>query len=240
MAEQFLMDQVAWVSGASRGIGRAVAVALAEAGADVCIGARTREDLDQLAEVLGGKGHAIELDVSSKESVQEFSRRAVEAAGPPDILINNAGTGLFQDIDIMRTEDFDRQIDVTLKGPWYLTKEAAPLMKKQGGGLVINISSIAGRSPIKRGSAYCAAKAGLNMMMECLMLELRDWNIAVSTIAPGSVDTSFHQGASPQANPKDQSWMLTPDALSEAVLHLLSRPGNTLVNYYEVRPLQKK
>ena len=149
--------------------------------------------------------HDIPVDVGDYASVQAFARQAVEKAGPPSILVNNAGLALFQDIGKMTPEDFDKQIDATLKGPWYMTKEAVPGMKQLGSGHIINISSIAGRVAFKRGAAYNAAKGGMNLMMEALMLELREHNIKVSTIAPGSVDTSFHQQALPQQNQKDTS-----------------------------------
>lgn len=168
--------------------------------------------------------------------MQEFARRAVEAAGPPSILINNAGIGLFKDVDQMDPADFDRQIDTTLKGPWYMIRAAVPEMKLLDGGHIINISSIAGRVGFKRGSAYCAAKAGVNLMSDCLMQELREDGIKVTVLAPGSVDSRFHQEALPAAHQKDNSWMLTPEEIADAVLHLLCQPGNVLTNYYEVRP----
>lgn len=239
--ERFLNGKTAWITGASRGIGRAIATALARAGAEVCMGARSIEDLAQAASVInaeGNKAHAISLDVSDKNSVAEFARAAVEKCGPVDILVNNAGLGIFKDFDQMDIETFERQITVGLMGPWYMAHHAVPHMKNSGAGAVINISSIAGRVPFRRGTGYNAAKAGLNAMSEAMMLELRDYGIRVVTIAPGSVETGFHRTALPQAHVKDNSWMLEPESIAEACLHVLRLPENALVNYYEIRPLK--
>lgn len=241
--EKFLTGRTAWVTGASRGIGRVIAMTLARAGATVVLGARSTDALETVAETIrngGGTAHAVTLDVASAESVSAFNAAAVAAAGPPAILVNNAGTGLFRDFKDMTPEDFNRQIDVNLRGPWLLAHEAEPHMRRLGEGWIINISSIAGRVPFKRGTAYCAAKAGLNAMSEALMLELREHHIRVVTIAPGSVDSAFHRGALPSAHHNDQTWMLEPEAIADAVLHVLRAPDNALVNYYEVRPLLTK
>jgi NAD(P)-dependent dehydrogenase (short-subunit alcohol dehydrogenase family) len=177
------------------------------------------------------------LDVASHASVAEFAKAAVDLAGPPAILVNNAGTGLFRDIDAMEVADFDRQIDVTLKGTWYLCHAAVPHMKRLGGGRIINISSIAGSVSFARGSAYCAAKAGVDAMSRALLLELRSHGIGVTIIAPGSVETGFHREALPAGHHNDQSWMLAPETVAEACLHVLSLPDSAVVSHYEIRPL---
>ncbi len=199
------------------------------------------EALRQVAEVIranGGQAEVFELDVTRYESVQQFARAAVEHTGPPSILVNNAGWGLFRDMEFLSPEDFDRQIDINLKGPWYMTKEALPHLKRLGGGSILNIGSVAGRVAFKRGSGYCPAKAGLHSLTEVLMHELRTDGIRATTIAPGSVETRFHKEALPAAHHNDQSWMLEPETVAEACLHVLALPDNALVNYYEVRPLR--
>lgn len=241
MSDKPLHDKTAWISGASRGIGRAIAVSLARAGATVIAGARDVEALRQLQTVLGASGgivHGVALDVSSLESVDAFAAQAMELAGPPSILVNNAGSGLFKDMTEMTPADFDRQIDVDLKGPWYLSRAAVPHMKKFGEGRIVNIGSVAGLHAFKRGTAYCAAKAGLDAMSEAMMLELREFGIHVTLIAPGSVHTAFHQQALPAAHHGDQSWMLTPEDIAAACLHVLTSPPAALISRYEIRPLK--
>ncbi len=238
--QRILEGKTAWITGASRGIGRAVATILAEAGAEVVLGARSEESLRQAAEVIasaGGKAHAVALDVASWASAEAFAARALELAGPPAILVNNAGLGIFREVDAMAVEDFDRQIDINLKGPWYMARLAIPHMKRLGGGDIVNIGSIAGTAAFKRGSAYCAAKAGLRAMTEALMHDLREHSIRTTLIAPGSVETGFHRVALPSGHHNDQSWMLEPETIAEAVLHALSAPAGTLVSSYEIRPL---
>jgi NADP-dependent 3-hydroxy acid dehydrogenase YdfG len=235
----FLAGKVAWITGASRGIGRAVASALAQAGASVVLGARTQPDIDQLAEGLQAEGriaHALPLDVANPDSVRDFAQRSLDLLGPVSILINNAGTGLFRDFLDMSFEEFDRQIDVNLKGTWYMARTAAPQMALLGSGSIINISSIAGTHPFRRGSAYCPAKAGVHALSEVLMMELRDRGIRVTTISPGSVQTRFHREALPGANQRDETWMLQPEDIATSVIHVLAAPEHALISHYEVRP----
>src|SRR5690606_18082576 len=97
---------------------------------------------------------------------------------------------------------------------------------------------IAGTHAFKRGTAYCAAKAGLNAMSEAMMLELREFGIRVTSIAPGSVQTGFHAQALPAANQKDQSWMIAPETIGDACVHVLTLPENAMVSHYEIRPAQ--
>ena len=186
----------------------------------------------------GYQAHAVPLDVSQPESIAAFEAAAVEAAGPPHLLVNNAGVGVFRDIDLMDPAIFEQQIAVGLRGPWYMMRAVVPHMKRLGGGQIVNVSSIAGRSAFKRGSAYCAAKAGLNMMSEALMLELREFGIKVTVVAPGSVDTGFHRIALPNQNQRDTDWMLEPENIADAIVHLVSMPAGVLPNYYEIRPLE--
>jgi NAD(P)-dependent dehydrogenase (short-subunit alcohol dehydrogenase family) len=214
-------------------------MALAKEGARVCLGARSTEDLRQVCEVIradGGAAEFAELDVSRWDSVEAFSRKAIELLGPPSVLVNNAGYGLFRDFDVMTPEEFDRQVDVTLKGAWYMTRAAVESLKFNGQGDVVMISSLAAEHSFKRGSAYCAAKAGLNAMAECLMLELREMGIRVTTICPGSVSTRFHRDALPAANPSDQSWMVEAETIAEAVLYALKAPRGASVTRVDVRP----
>ncbi|MCC6547977.1 SDR family NAD(P)-dependent oxidoreductase [Candidatus Sumerlaeota bacterium] len=236
-----LNKKTAWVTGASRGIGRAIAVALARSGAVVCAGARSLDGLHQLEEVMRAEKkalHPLELNVASRESVDAFAAKALEAAGPPSIVVNNAGLGIWKDIDLLDPKDFEEQIDVNLKGPWYVIRAAVPHLKRLGSGHIINVSSIAGRVAFKRGTGYCASKAGLNAMSDVLMQELREFGIKVTVIAPGSVETGFHAQALPSAHHGGMDWMLEPETIAEAVLHVLALPENALTNYYEVRPLK--
>jgi NAD(P)-dependent dehydrogenase (short-subunit alcohol dehydrogenase family) len=228
------------VTGASRGLGRAVALELARAGAAVVAGARNTAQLDQLAEVARGEGltlHPHTLDVTDAASVEAFAARAVELAGPPNIVVNNAGWALFREADRLDIADFDRMIAINLRGPWLVARAAIAPMRRIGGGRIINVGSIAGRVPFARGTGYCAAKAGLHALSEALMLELRADGIAVTVVAPGSIDTGFHREALPAAHAADQSWMLDPTVLAREIRRLTELPADVLPNYYEIRPL---
>lgn len=235
-----LTGRVAWVTGASRGVGLATALRLARAGATVCLGARSLDALQQSVRVLAGEGRtafAVALDLADPDSIAAFAREAEERAGHPTILVNAAGVGLFQDIDVLPPAEFERMVRVNLTGPWHLTRAAVPSMKRAGRGHVINVGSIAGEVAFRRGAGYCATKAALHRLTEALFLELREFGIALTLLQPGSVDTRFHREAMPSSAPKDQSWMLEPETVAEAALFALLQPPGAVVSHLEVRPL---
>ena len=237
---QPLVGKTAWVSGASRGIGRAVAHALAAAGAHVVGGARRAEHLDTMASVIrqdGGRADGIALDVASWESCQVFAARALDLAGPPSILVNAAGIGIFRPIDTLSPEEFEAQFRVNVFGTFYLCKLAVPPMKDLGGGTIVNVSSLAGESQERMGSGYFASKHAVHGFTKSLALDVRDAGIRVTLLCPGSVDTRFHVDSHPGSHAKDQAWMVTPQQVAESVLFACTVTGAAWVSKLDVRPL---
>jgi short-subunit dehydrogenase len=149
-----------------------------------------------------------------------------------DILINNAGVGIFASVESMSVEDFRAILETNLFGVFYCCHEAIPLMKQRGGGYIINISSLAGANAHPQMAAYNASKFGLNGFSEALMQEVRHDGIKVSYIMPGSVNTEFGDD-----EPSDQkSWQLQPSDIAEVVMGLLSQPERALASRIEIRP----
>jgi 3-oxoacyl-[acyl-carrier protein] reductase len=231
-----LKGKVAIVTGGTKGIGRAIAEALVREGVNVCISARSRNEIDETLETLcalkAGNATGIVSDVCNYSQVKPLFELTVGQFGGLDILINNAGIGLFQTVEEMTPEDFRSVIETNLFGVFYCCHEAIPLMKQRGGGHIINMSSLAGVNAHPKMAAYNASKFGLNGFSEALMQEVRHDNIKVSYIMPGSVNTQFG-GDEPSA---DQAWQLQPPDIARAVLDLLHNESHALVSRVEIRP----
>lgn len=230
--EPFLNGQTAVVTGGSRGIGRAVAQALLQAGARVVICGR---DPNALQEAIGelathGEVHAQQADTAKPDDVARLFAVAQEKLGGLDILVNNAGLGVFKPTAEFTLEEWHRVVDTNLNGVFYCCHHALPLLRERGAGFIVNISSLAAKNPFAGGAAYNASKFGLNGFTEALMLDHRNDNIRVTSIMPGSVDTDF-SARTPRA-----PWKIAPEDIAQIVLDVLRMPRRTLVSRVEVRP----
>ncbi len=231
-----LKNKTAIVTGGTRGIGRGIANSLVTEGINVCIGARNRSEIDEAVETLSSQGRGritgLVCDVRNYPQVRSLFERTVADFGGLDILINNAGIGKFGLIEEMSPEDFCAVLETNLFGVYYCCHEAIPLMKRRGGGYIINLSSLAGANPHPRMAAYNASKFGLNGFSEALMQEVRHEGIKVSYIMPGSVNTEFG-GDTPG---EDKSWQLCPEDIARVVLDLLRHDERSLPSRVEIRP----
>ncbi len=231
-----IKGKVAIVTGGTKGIGRGIAEALVRQGANVCISARSRHEIDDtirdLRALNGGTSTGIVADVCNYSQVKPLFELAVGEFGGLDILVNNAGIGLFQTVEEMSPEDFRSVIETNLFGVFYCCREAIPVMKQRGGGYIINISSLAGVNAHPQMAAYNASKFGLNGFSESLMQEVRHEGIRVSYIMPGSVNTEFG-GDEPS---EDKSWQLQPSDIAKVVIDLLRTDSRALVSRVEIRP----
>jgi NAD(P)-dependent dehydrogenase (short-subunit alcohol dehydrogenase family) len=242
MSETFLTGRTAVVTGATRGIGFAIARALADAGATVAICGRDQQGVDEAVRRLTNESERKVVgkaaDVRTSTSVAALFEWLDSETGDPDILVNNAGVGLMQRTAELSVEDWQQSIETNLSGAFYCSREALGRMKNRGGGYIINIGSLAGKNAFVGGAAYNASKFGLNGLSEAMMLDHRYDNVRVTHIMPGSVDTDFSAKESAQSAKPD--WKIAPEDIGEIVLMLLRMPERTLVSRVEVRPAKPR
>ncbi|MBA3063914.1 3-oxoacyl-ACP reductase FabG [Candidatus Woesearchaeota archaeon] len=187
-----LKNKVAIVTGSRRGIGKAIALALAKAGANVVVSDINIDDCNKVVEEIkdiNGNALAVKADVSNPEDVSKMINLTTEKFGKVDILVNNAGIYMQKSLTDVTEQDFDRILDINLKGVFLCSKAAVPEMIKQGKGKIINIASIAGQVGFANSSAYCASKGGIINMTRELALELGQYKINVNAIGPGVIET---------------------------------------------------
>ncbi|MCA1633446.1 MAG: SDR family oxidoreductase [Acidobacteria bacterium] len=228
--------KAAVVTGGTRGIGRAIAEALARAGLNVCVGARVEDEIVETVAALNeydrGNATGVVCDVRDFEQVRALFEHASAELGGVDVLINNAGVGIYKPVEEMSPEEFRVVIETNLNGVFYCCHVAIPEMKRRGGGYIINISSLAGANPHPRLAAYNASKFGLNGFSEALMQEVRHDRIKVSYIMPGSVNTEFGGDMVSE----EKSWQLQPEDVARVVLDLLEHDERSLPSRVEIRP----
>ena len=235
---QPLEGQVAVITGAGRGIGAAIARKLAALGATTVLLGRTQSSLDETARVIvadGGKTEVIPCDVTVLHQLEYASARVDSTFGRLDVLVNNAGVGGFNDLlHNLLPEDWDRILNTNLRGVYYAIRCFAPLMIRGFSGHIINVSSLAGKNALPKGAAYAASKWGLNGLTYSVAEELRQHNVRVSVICPGSVDTELspHQG-------KDPNKMLQPDDVAHVVAMLVTQAPQSFASEILLRPTQK-
>jgi 3-oxoacyl-[acyl-carrier protein] reductase len=228
--------KVAVVTGGTKGIGRAIAEALAREGMDVCVGARSMDEVRQAVRELETVGEisatGAACDVRVNEECEALIAHAVEELGGVDVLVNNAGVGLFKPVEETTPEEFRAVLETNLFGVFYCCRAAVPEMKRRGGGYIINISSLAGANPHPSMAAYNASKFALNGFSEALMQEVRHERIKVSYVMPGSVNTEFGGGTVSD----ERAWQLQPDDVARVVCDLLRHDERSLPSRVEIRP----
>jgi 3-oxoacyl-[acyl-carrier protein] reductase len=228
-----LGGHVAIVTGGSKGIGRSIARALALEGATVALAARTEGDLQRTIDELRGEGLEVEgspADVSSPAQVHRLVETTIRRHGKVDILVNNAGIGVFKPVGELSVEEFDSMWNVNMRGAFLPTTAVLPQMVKQKGGNIVFICSLAGKNSFRGGAGYCATKWAVRGFASSLMLEVREHNIRVFTIFPGSVDTSF------SSTGKKGDQITQPEDVASAVVFAVTAPGRSMFSEIDVRP----
>ena len=224
------------ITGASKGIGRAVAERLADEGMTLALLARSEAILaDRVrdCENRGGKARGWVCDVGDATQVEQQFAAAIEWLGGVDLLLNNAGLGYFARFDELQLAHFDEMLATNLRGCFLSAQAVVPRMKAQGSGLIVNISSIAGKYASERGAGYCASKFGLMAMSECMGLDLRQFGIRVTAICPGSVNApDFRRGRITKIAPEE---MIQASDIADAVVYLLRQPARIFIREMEVR-----
>ncbi len=230
-------DRVALVTGGTRGIGFAIASRLAKDGFAVVISGRSDESVTSAVgrlqgAVQGSRFSGRPADARSESDQQALVGFVERTHGRLDVLVNNAGVGEFDSVERLDPSRFREVVETNLFGPYYATHFAVPLMKKGGGGFIVNIGSLAGVNAFANGSAYNASKFGLLGFSEASMLDLRHQGIRVAAILPGSVGTEFGHSH----GDRDQSWMLSSEDVAEAVADLIRFPDRAIASRIDLRP----
>lgn len=244
-----IKDKVTLISGASSGIGYATAIALAKRGAKIIAGARRMDRLNNLKNDIqktGGEITILKVDVTKKEDCDNFARTAMERYGQIDNLINNAGLMPLSFIKKLKIDEWDRMVDVNIKGVLYCTAAAIPHMIEKKSGHIVNISSIAGRVVFPAGSVYCATKHAITAFSEGLRQELSQrYNIRVTCIEPGVVNTELNntitdsslEGFKAAVNKMEP---LQANDIANTIVYSLESPSYMNVNEIMIRPVQQE
>lgn len=233
--EKRLEGKVAIVTGASRGIGRAISIELAKEAATVVLAARAMDKLKETAEQVtasGGKAHIILTELTDEQSIKNLIRETGEKCGRLDILVNNAGITHSAKLEETLTEDLDRCLNINARAPFILCREALPLLKKVEAAYIINIASVVGVKAYPLQSAYTASKHALRGMTMALAEEMRGSNVRVRLLCPGGVDTELVTKVRPDIKKKD---LMQPEEIAELVLYLLTHKGNAVIDELHIR-----
>lgn len=227
------MSKVVLITGGTRGIGRALAEALLKAGDEVAVTGTTEDGVANAERELSrfGRAVAIVCDVRDSAAAERAVRTAVAKFGRLDVLVNNAGVGVGAPVADLTRDEWDRIIGTNLTGIFNCCKAAIPELR-QGGGWIVNVSSLASKNPFAGGAAYCASKAAVNAFSEALMQEVRYDNIRVTCVLPGSVATGF-SGREPGTG---ADWKLLPEDVAHAIIDALNHPARSLPSRIEIRP----
>lgn len=234
-----LTGRVAIVTGASKGIGYAIAEALIERGMRVTVAARTESDVQLAVARLSGAGAAgeraigVSCDVRRYGDCERLVAATTTAFGRLDVLVNNAGVGRFAPVGELSVEDWHSVIETNLNGVYYCAHCALPALRAAGESWIINIGSLAGKNAFPGGAAYNASKFGLIGFSEALMQDVRHDGVRVSYIMPGSVATEFSH---PPSSGSGEAWKVQAEDIAQIVINLLDTPARTLPSRVEVRP----
>jgi 3-oxoacyl-[acyl-carrier protein] reductase len=233
-----LMDgMVAIVTGAGRGIGRAIALALSRAGARVALAARSEAELRAVADEIrshDGDALVVPTDVTREDEMERLVKQTLQEWGGIEVLVNNSGWGKTAPVVNSSTEDWDRTFQVNLRAPMVLSRLVLPKMIEKKSGAIINIGSISGKAGAANTAAYSASKFGVIGFTQSLFEEVREYGIKVAVILPGFVDTPLI----PQTKRLDRTKMIRPEDIAETVLFILSSPANSCPVEITVRPQQ--
>jgi len=229
------VDKVALVTGASRGIGRSVAISLAKEGATIVAAARDVKMLNETCRVIeeaGGQALVCTVELSNENSIRKLMQTVTEKFGRLDVLINNAGITLSNSLEETTTDDWDRLMAVNVRGAFILCREAVGLLRQAQPGVIVNISSVVGVKGYAKQIAYTASKHAMRGMSIAMAEELKESNVRVHVICPGGVDTEMVSRVRPDIN-KDE--LIQPEEIAELVLYLVSHTGNAIVDEIRIR-----
>ncbi len=229
-----LQDQVAIVTGASSGIGRAAATALSNAGASVVLAARRVDELEAVASALPS-ARAVACDVSSETDVEQLVARTIERFGRVDGLVNNAGVGSWNPIVDMSLQQWQQMLDVNATGSFLCARAVLPGMVERGDGWIVNVCSDVSKRVFAGGGGYCASKFAQYALSLALGVEARPHGVRVGAVLPGMVGTAFAGGKPSERD----DWVLRPSDVAEAIVFMATRPAHAVVDELVVHPVRQ-
>ncbi len=245
MAMSNITDKIVVITGASSGIGESTAKLLAAQGAKVVLGARRSNRIDAVVQEIsaagGGKAIGFATDVTKRAEVEALIQRAVDGFGRVDVLLNNAGIMPIAPIEVLKVDEWDRLIDVNLKGLLYGVAAALPHMQKQKSGHIINMASVFGiKMFAPGGTVYCATKAAVRALTEGLRMELHSQNIRCTMISPGAIATELSESSSDEATRKNlrefMKMAIPASAIARAIAYAIEQPADVEVDEMVIRP----
>jgi NADP-dependent 3-hydroxy acid dehydrogenase YdfG len=243
-----IKDKVIVITGASSGLGLAAARRLAQQGACLVLGARRIDRLQQLADELNGEGYraiAVEADVTRLDDVKRLVDSAVQTFGRVDVMVNNAGLMPISALERLKVEDWERTIDVNIKGVLYGIAAALPHMQRQMSGHFVNVASVAGHKIMPNGTVYSASKFAVRALSEGLRQEVKPWNIRTTILSPGAVDTELPASITEADVAKGmqgfyQSTAISADSFARAIIFAIEQPEDMDVNEIVFRPTRQQ
>lgn len=233
-----MSEKVIWITGASTGIGREIAMEFSRAGHIIVATARRKSRLVNLVSEIkfaGREASAFVCNVASERSVQITAKRIREKYGKIDCLVNNAGVTIFKSFTDTKVYEFDYVMETNLRGAFLCMKNVLPMMIKNKKGHIINIVSVAANTTYEDSSAYAASKAGLLALANCVRKETRRYNIKISNIHPGAVETAMWDS---KTRTKFKNRMITPSDIAEIVLEVFDKPKKVLIEDVIIRPIK--
>jgi NADP-dependent 3-hydroxy acid dehydrogenase YdfG len=239
-----IIDKVVVITGASSGIGESTAKLVASQGARVVLGARRQNRIDAVVKEIsasGGKAIGFSTDVTKRSEVEALIQRAVNSFGRVDVLLNNAGIMPIAPIEALKVDEWDRQIDVNIKGLLYGVAAVVPHMQKQKSGHIINITSVFGIKVFAPGATvYCATKAAGRALTEGLRMELHSHNIRCTMISPGAVGTELPESSSEEATRKNlrefYKMAIPANSIARAIAYAIEQPADVEIDEVVIRP----
>jgi len=245
MSDSQVSDKVVVITGASSGIGATTATLLARRGAKVVLGARRQDRLNTIVKDIsaaGGTAISFAADVTRRADVEALVKGAVASFGRVDVMVNNAGVMPLAPIQVLKVDEWDRQIDVNIKGVLYGVAAALPHMEKQKSGHIINLASVFGIKVFAPGgTVYCATKAAVRSLTEGLRVELHSQNIRCTMISPGAIATELPESSSDEATRRSvrefvDKVAISPESVASAIAYAIEQPADVEIDEVVIRP----
>jgi len=235
-----LKGKVIIITGASKGIGKALAFALSGLGCKLALLARSEQELTLIKNDIKNKGGKCEIyagDIANEDFVEASAAAIIAAFGGIDIVINNAGFGIFKTAEETTAAEWDSVFATNVRGTFLMTKAVTPIMKKNKSGHIINIASDVAKRVFAGGSLYCASKYAQDAYSMAIRKELRPFNIKVSVVYSGLVDSSFH--SDPEGHSSHDRWLKNED-MANAIIYIAAQPAHVVIDELMIHPLQQE